>query len=502
MKALFTPFKVGLVVVGAFMAFLYMYGQVKGGIEDDKAGYRVSAIFRDVSGLAPKSRVVIAGINVGQIDQIELAGDQARVWIKVNIPLKSDARIARRSAGLLGEFYIQLTPGYTGTPLKDGDEIKNVDYDTEMSDVINEVKAITSNVSEITASLNRVVSGVDGEQRLVDTLNAVRDTAQEINRTVQTNTPKIDAMLDNVLHATANAEQFTREFQRDARFVLSDARKVSSDAAAITQSVRDIIGKNRPGVEGSFEGVNGAVARLQGALDKLDGTLDKTRSIATKIDDGKGTLGRLVNDDRLVNSVNDLVTETSGFVRRITRLQVGVGLQAEWYFKQSAAKTYLELRLQPRPDKFYSFQLIDDPRGRTNFVRRVISSSDSETDPLVSEQITTTEDQFKLSLQFAKRMWFAQGRVGIIESTGGIGVDFLFLDDDLEFNTDLFDLDGATNPRVRARAMYRFFSHIYISGGIDDILNDDLRDWFIGAGVRFTDDDLIAILATAPSGAP
>lgn len=500
MKALFTPFKVGLVVLGAFAAFLYMYGQVKGGIEDDQAGYRVSAIFRDVSGLAPKSRVVIAGINVGQIEKIELAGDQARIWVRVNLPLKSDARIARRSAGLLGEFYLQLTPGYTGTPLKDGDEIKNVDYDTEPADLLNEVKAITANVNEITSSLNRVVSGQDGEQRLQDTLNAIRSTAQEIDRTVQANTPKIDAMLDNVLKATANAERFTEEFRRDARFVLNDARKVSTDAAAITGDVRDMIGRNRPGVEGSFEGVNGAVVRLQSALDKLDGTLDKTRSIATKIDDGKGTIGRLVNDDRLVNSVNELVTETSGFVRRITRLQVGVGLQAEWYFRQAAAKTYLELRLQPRPDKFYSFQLIDDPRGRTNFVRRVVSSSDSATDPLVSEQITTTEDQFKLSLQFAKRMWFAQGRVGIIESTGGIGLDLLFFEDDLEFNTDLFDLDGATNPRIRTRAMMRFFSHLYISGGVDDILNDDLRDWFIGAGVRFTDDDLIAILATAPTG--
>ena len=98
-KEILTPFSVGLVVCGALAATLWMFGQVGEGIEDDAAGYRVYAIFRDVSGLAEKSRVVVAGINVGQIDQIELHGDQARVWVRVNIPLRSDARIAKRQLG-------------------------------------------------------------------------------------------------------------------------------------------------------------------------------------------------------------------------------------------------------------------------------------------------------------------------------------------------------------------------------------------------------------------
>ena len=77
MKNIITPFKVGL-FFASFFALIWMFGQVKEGMDDDEAGYRVYAVFDDVGGLAEKSRVTIAGIAVGQIESIELAGIRLR----------------------------------------------------------------------------------------------------------------------------------------------------------------------------------------------------------------------------------------------------------------------------------------------------------------------------------------------------------------------------------------------------------------------------------------
>ena len=69
-------------------------------------------------------------------------------------------------------------------------------------------------------------------------------------------------------------------------------------------------------------------------------------------------------------------------------------------------------------------------------------------------------------------------------------------------------------PRVRATIAYRFFSFLYIMGGLDDILNDHKeipvggnnitgelptsyhygRDPFLGLMIRFTDEDLRSLL--------
>ena len=125
-------------------------------------------VTRDFS--AEKSRVTIAGINVGQIDKIELAGNRAKVWVRVTTPLRSDARIRKRQASLLGEYFLQLTPGYQGTLLEDGARIDHVEYDTPPSALLNNLKDVAQNVVDITASLKRVIADKDGERRLVNIL--------------------------------------------------------------------------------------------------------------------------------------------------------------------------------------------------------------------------------------------------------------------------------------------------------------------------------------------
>lgn len=493
-----TPFRVGLVVIVGVASFLWMFARVEEGIGRDPSGYTVCALFKDASGLTEKSRVVIAGITVGEIADIKLAGDKAKVFVRVNTPLRSDARIAKRQASLLGEYYLELAPGYVGTPLKEGDCIEHVDVDVAPAELMNELKKIAENVREVTESLRRVVANEQGEQRLVDILENVNQTIAELKRAVQENSPKIDKVVENVVEVTDEARRFTREFRRDAKRIMDNAQVVASDARAITGNVRDLIGRNSESVDESFEGVTGAVHRLQSALGKLDDTLDHTRSIAGKIDEGKGTIGKLVNDDQLHENVNDLVAETGGFIKKITRLQTIIAMRSEYYLGTTSVKNYLSLKLQPAPDKYYLLQLIDDPRGRSIFRETVTSSSDSQEDPVIREQQTITEDRFRLSLQFAKRWYFMTGRIGIIENTGGVGLDVHLFDDALEISTDLFNFDANVNPQMKVWAHYTFFTHLFIAAGIDEVWNDELTDFFIGAGITFNDDDLKAILTTAP----
>ncbi len=491
MKELLTPFRVGLVVIGSLVAFIFMISQVSEGIGDDPSGYRVHASFDDVAGLVEKSRVVIAGINVGQIDRIELVGERARIWIRVNTPLKSDATVARKQASLLGESFLQLTPGLLGEPLGEGDEITRVLTDAAPADLVNELKLIADNVREITSSLRTVISGKDGEQKLAQILDNINASVAEVNRAIAANSPKVDLIVDNVVDVTQSAQGFAGEFERDARVVMDDVR-------AVTAEIRTIVGRNSGNVQEGFDGVRGAVSRLQSALDKLDGTLDRTRSIATKIDEGQGTIGRLINDDRLVTSVTELVDESGRFVKSITRLQTIVALRSEYYLGESSVKNYFSLKLQPRPDKYYLIQLIDDPRGRTAFRETVTSTTEAGKEPVIREQETMTDDRFRFSLQFAKRFYFMTGRIGIIENSGGVGLDAHLLDDALELSADVFAFDENVNPRVKLWALYTFFSHLYIASGIDDVWNDERTDFFVGAGLSFNDEDLKALLTTAP----
>jgi len=99
----------------------------------------------------------------------------------------------------------------------------------------------------------------------------------------------------------------------------------------------------------------------------------------------------------------------------------------------------------------------------------------------------------------AKRFYFVTGRFGMIESTGGLGMDVNLFSDKLQLRTDIFEFGRDVNPRMKHFLTYEFFKHIYVLGGADDVLNDFGRDFFFGAGLRFDDDDLKALLASTPS---
>ena len=148
----------------------------------------------------------------------------------------------------------------------------------------------------------------------------------------------------------------------------------------------------------------------------------------------------------------------------------------------------------------YLLQLVDSPSRSVQIIDRTTTTTPEGGAPsIVTESEKEVRDRFLVSLQFAKRFHFLTGRVGILENSGSVGLDVDLLDNHLNIYTDLFDFEAGQNPRLRTRAHYEFFAHLYIAAGIDDVLNTNKTNYFMGAGIQFNDDDLAAILATAPT---
>ena len=167
------------------------------------------------------------------------------------------------------------------------------------------------------------------------------------------------------------------------------------------------------------------------------------------------------------------------------------------------------LRLWPKPDKYYLFEAIADPRGRqTRTLTTTQLGVDDQGNPsgpsITTAQSVISFNDLKFSVQFAKRYHFATLRFGIIENTGGLGVNLHGLRDKAEVRLDAFAFDRRDPnhslpifPRLRATGMYRLANHIFLQAGLDDPFTN-LRTWFAGGVLRFTDEDLKALLIVAP----
>jgi phospholipid/cholesterol/gamma-HCH transport system substrate-binding protein len=135
-----TEISVGLFVTVGLLALVYLAVVAGGGRLATPHSHLVSARFTNASGLKPGSTVRIAGVSVGEVKTVGLKPDDmsALVTFRVESRLKlgEDTVAAIRSAGLLGDKFINLKPGSSATALKPGAVIVDTESTIDLEDII------------------------------------------------------------------------------------------------------------------------------------------------------------------------------------------------------------------------------------------------------------------------------------------------------------------------------------------------------------------------------
>jgi phospholipid/cholesterol/gamma-HCH transport system substrate-binding protein len=475
--------KVGIfLLISAVAIYLVYRATNKGGTGG--GSYTVHAYLKDATGLATHSRVTIAGIPVGQIDSIVLENGKARVNVKMkgDVPLYGNATVGKKSALVLGEAVLVLTAGTEDHErLKDGDEITHVIEYTEAGDVLDEVKQIADRVKAVAEQLANSIGSQQGGQNMKDILQNLADATAAINLTIRENRSYINETLRNVAAISGRSEP---EIER----ILENVRD-------ITEQVRQLVAANQSGKPAGE--LRETVENIRNASRSLESSLNHIDTVTGRIDRGEGTIGRLSKDETLINEVQGVAEGVNDYVGGLTRLQTIVGLRTDYNFLANTLKSYVSLRLQPREDKYYEIELVNDPRGLTSYQQVDVDTTNPTMPSHYQTITTTTSDSFRFSLQFARRLGPFTGRFGVKESTGGIGLDMDLLQNRFEVITDLFGFGEEVQPRFRVSVGYEFVHRLWLLGGIDHTFESDLRDYFLGLQLRFTDDDLKTILPFA-----
>jgi phospholipid/cholesterol/gamma-HCH transport system substrate-binding protein len=103
--------------------------------------YPVSARFQSVSGLIAGARVELAGVRVGKVDSIALDPKTQAAVVKLNIQksvvLSDDVIASIKTAGLIGDKYLQLSPGGSDRMLKAGDMITETESAVDLEALIS-----------------------------------------------------------------------------------------------------------------------------------------------------------------------------------------------------------------------------------------------------------------------------------------------------------------------------------------------------------------------------
>jgi phospholipid/cholesterol/gamma-HCH transport system substrate-binding protein len=511
LKKVLTPFRVGLLVLvsGVLLAVALAFVR-KGGLGADES-LDVHAYFRDASGLGPKSRVQIAGIPVGEISLIELEGTRAKVHLRIrqDVAVHTDAVLAKRSESLLGDYLLDLNPGTPqAPPMPDGGEIRSVVDGQGVEQLTATMSDIAGDVREVTRALRQVLGGEKGAASLETIVRNLEEASVSLNRTLGDSQAQLGSILRNVDRITSEVRALT---EAQGAGDPGQLRRIMDNVEAVTQDTRALMAEVRGAAgQGGDGGVQEGLASVKQSLARLDRTLENVEEVTRKVRDGEGTVGKLLSDERLGQRLGETLEDVADFTDRITQTQLEVGLRSEYLFAQGGAKNFVTARLSPRPDKYYMVELVDDPRGETETV--LVQNNPPAVGQPATQVQRVTRDSLKLTALAAKRFYFTTLRFGLIENTGGVGADLHFLDDRVSLHTDVFNfsVDSLRYPRLRSSLRVRAFDHLFATAGVDDALNRQVReqstnqllsgrDFFIGAGVSFTDDDLKSLLPILPT---
>jgi phospholipid/cholesterol/gamma-HCH transport system substrate-binding protein len=102
-------------------------------------GYEVYALFSNSGGLRTGASIVIAGVDVGRVKSITLEEYQARVVLNIpeNVKIQEDAIASIKTKGLIGEKYVEITPGGSEKIISPGGRIRETQPAVDLEELIS-----------------------------------------------------------------------------------------------------------------------------------------------------------------------------------------------------------------------------------------------------------------------------------------------------------------------------------------------------------------------------
>ncbi len=479
-------------MVVAIVGLLYMTFQVSGKGWFRAEGYRLSVVVASAGGLDRKAPVQIAGVEVGRIETVTLAEGGAKVTLRINpeVQIKKGATAMIQSSGLLGDRFVEILPGTENGFLIEGDSLMPAAPSPDMHDVMGEfigvadtvgqaakdIIAISADIKAVTAAFRETFASDAGKKALQQTIENARRLTGRIDDLVRKNQASLGRLI-------ANMEGFSKTLAADGDQVVKGLNRVVKKVDAGEGTLGKLLNDDK-----TYEQLNQTMADVSVAFKDLD-------AIAKKVERGEGTIGKLFSDEDAYDNLNNALSGLSNAVSKLEKFKTFVGFRDEYRLRSGDHKGTFSVRLQPRTDKYYLLEATNDPRGRVTQTDRVVTTDG------VPSTITElkTQDRLKLSAQFGKRVSDVGFRIGLFESSMGVGSDYYFWDDALRLSADVWDFtsDDPQSPHthVKLTAGYTLFDQISLEAGYDQILNPALRTFYIGTGIRFEDDDMKYLLS-------
>ena len=261
------------VVLVVFAAWAII--ETLGGMESFRGGYRLNALFDTVQDLKVGSSVKMAGVEIGRVEKIELAGNKVKVTMKLHsgAVVKTDSKALVKFTGLMGQNYVSVDFGSSNAQaLEDNQTVATAEQP--------DFNAIMAKVDEAAAGIKRFGDSFTGDK------------------------------IDNLLGPLTD---FIKQNSGHIGGAISNIESISGQIASGQGTVGKLI----------YE--DSLYASALTTVTNLQDTVADVRQVVSGVSAGKGTIGRLVTDETLYNATTASMTNLNQILQKVNQGQGTVG---------------------------------------------------------------------------------------------------------------------------------------------------------------------------------
>jgi phospholipid/cholesterol/gamma-HCH transport system substrate-binding protein len=242
--------------------------------------------FDQVGGLNAGDPVFVNGVEGGRVEQVDLRTNEVyvRMGVREGIVVPEDSRVVLKSIGIMGERFVAITQGDSPGALARGDTISG-EFLMGLSEVMGTAGTIMDEVAETSRNLREILEMLNHEGRLGETVGNLADVSKRLREITDENQPRLAQAIARFDHVAAMMDSL-----------------VSSHYASVDSSLAAI-------------GRSGTRAEL--AVENLEVVSRDLRDITTALRDGKGTMGRLLNDEEMALKIERAVAGLDSLIEDI-----------------------------------------------------------------------------------------------------------------------------------------------------------------------------------------
>lgn len=443
--------KVGLLALATMATVVFMSIKVTSNQSGFGEYVTYRTIIKDASGIFPKTPIRVAGINAGRIKEIALADNNAIITFEVldKVTVTKDSKLKIKTVGFLGDKYLEIVVGESTDRLAENGFIP-AQEGGGIEDLVKDASTVLKDVKVIVGSIKESLAPPGEEPPMTAILRDLKASMATLKKVLTGNEERFNDIIANL-----------DEFSADIAYQMNNK---NSDSAMA--DVKEILGNAK----------------------KVSADLEK---VMADLKAGKGTMGKLLVEEQIADEVRQTLSGVRQLVTRVNNLRTEMEVYTGANTLYGAESTF-GLRLYPAPERFYELGVVTSEFGVENETITKTNLNGVESTELRSIQEKNT---FLFNLQMGRHIhnWVIRG--GLIQSTGGIGVDYELNDWGSKFSLDVYDYRDDIGPNLRFSMEHQLYNVLYGRIRVEDMLEEGVGSTTFSLGVKFTDEDIRGLLA-------